>query len=115
MKPYKAEVEVTNKYSIEVHAGDETEATQHVENMEAGQIEDGGDFIETVGVEVTEIEPMEPDDEEDEVTYTEDDGEAIDTDLVALEGGTDNGVIEPEVEPEPGDTITEQEVEPEDV
>ena len=97
MKPYRAEVKVTNKYSIEVHARDETEATQHVENMDAGQIEDGGDFIEMVGVEVTDIEPMEPDDE-DEVTYTEDDGEAIDTDRLALESGTDNAVTEPEDE-----------------
>ena len=98
MKPYRAEVEVTNKYSVEVHAGDETEATQHVENMDAGQVEDGGDFIELVGVEVTDIEPMEPDDEKDEVTYTEDDGKAIDVDRLALEDGTDNAVIEPEVE-----------------
>ena len=98
MKPYKAEVEVTNKYSIEVHAGDETEAIQHVENMDAGQIEDGGDFIELVGVEVTDIESMEPDDEEDEVTHTEDDGGVIDADRLALESGTDNAVIEPEDE-----------------
>ena len=91
MKPYKAEVEVTNKYSIEVHAGDETEATQHVENMDAGQVEDGGDFIELVGVEVTDIEPMEPEDEGNEVTFTEDDREPIDTDHLALEDGTDNG------------------------
>lgn len=111
MKPYRAEVEVTNKYSVEVHAGDETEATQHVENMNAGQIEDGGDFIELVEIEVTDIEPMESDDEEDEVD--DEVGEVIDTDLVALEGGTDNAVIEQEVEPG-GEEATENVLEEEE-
>ena len=96
MKPYRAEVEVTTKYSIEVHAENETEATQHVEDMSGHQIEDGGDFIELVGVEVVDIEPMEPDDDEEDEPESYSD---LDVDIDQAE----NGVIE-------GDEISKETV-----
>ena len=64
MKPYKVEIEVTNKYSMEIHAIDETEAAQKAENLEPRAIETGGDFEEITKIEVTDIERMEREDDE---------------------------------------------------
>ena len=87
MKPYKVEATVTNRWKVEVHAESGDEAIQHVEDMTASQIEDGGDFVEVVEVVAVGVESLEPEDDEDSE----------------------------EIEPEPGDTVTGQEVEVEDV
>lgn len=66
MKAHRLEVEVTTKYIIEVHGENEAEATQTAENMDNTQIEAAGDFVESVKVEVTDIEVMYPEDEEED-------------------------------------------------
>ena len=66
MKPYKVEIEITTKYSMEIHAFDETEAIQKAENLEPRAIEMGGDFEEITKIEVTDIEEIKPEDDEDD-------------------------------------------------
>ena len=65
MKPYKLTVEVTTKHTVEVHDEDEDHATAQAEKMDNTQIENAGDFIETTKVEVTDIELVYPEDEEE--------------------------------------------------
>ena len=65
MKPYKITAEITTSWTLEVHGDDEDHATQQTEKMDSTQIENAGDFIETVKVEVTDIEMVYPEDEEE--------------------------------------------------
>jgi hypothetical protein len=65
MKPYTVTAEVTTSWTLEVHGEDEDHTTHQVEHMDSTQIENAGEFIETVKVEVTDIELVYPEDEED--------------------------------------------------
>ncbi|KKL90316.1 hypothetical protein LCGC14_1905930 [marine sediment metagenome] len=66
MKAYRVEAQVTTKWIIEVHGEDEDAAAQTAEDMDNTQIEAAGDFVESVKVEVMDIELMYSDDEEDD-------------------------------------------------
>ena len=65
MKPYKLTVEVTTKHIVEVHGENEDHATAQAEKMNHTQVENAGEYIETVKVEVTDIELVHPEDEEE--------------------------------------------------
>ena len=65
MKPYKLTVEVTTKHTVEVHGEDEDHATAQAEKMDNTQIENAGDYIRTIKVEVTDIELLYPEDYEE--------------------------------------------------
>ena len=91
MKPYKVTIDITNRFSLEVHGHDQDDVQAQAEKLSKHQIEDGGDYEEMVGVEVVDIEPLYPPDDEDEPIVQE----AI------------------EIESELGDAVTELEVEPE--
>jgi hypothetical protein len=65
MKPYKVTAELTTKHTLEVHGEDENAVTHQVEHMDSTQIENAGEFVETIKVEVTDIELVYPEDEEE--------------------------------------------------
>ena len=71
MKPYKVFLDVTNRYSVEIHGHDQNDAQAQAEKLSRHQIMDGGDFEEIVGVEVVDIEPLFPPDDEDEAVVKE--------------------------------------------
>ena len=104
MKPYQIQVEVTTKYSIEIHTNDEADATAQAEDMDLDAIEAAGDFVELVRVEVANVEAMESEDDEDaQFGEAEPNAETVaaeNTDNIAMDVGTDNDVEETEdVEP----------------
>jgi len=66
MNPYKVTIDITNRYSVEIHAEDQDDVQAQAEKLDQHQIEDGGDYEEMVGVEVVDIEPLYPPDDEDE-------------------------------------------------
>ena len=70
MKSYKVEIDITTRYTIEVHAETEIEAIQQAEDLSLSSIEDGGDFIEMVDVAVGNVKLLEPEEEEDVVRPT---------------------------------------------
>lgn len=65
MQPYKVIAQITTKWTIEVHANDKTEAQTTVEDLGQNAIEIGGDFEGLVSVEVTGVELLEVESEED--------------------------------------------------
>jgi hypothetical protein len=65
MKPYTVIAEVTTRWTLEVHGEDEVAITKQVEHMDSTQIENAGDYVETVKVEVTDLELVYPEDEEE--------------------------------------------------
>jgi hypothetical protein len=58
MLPFKIFIDVTNRYSLEIHGYDQDDAQTQAEKLSKHQIMDGGDFEEMVGVEVVDIEPL---------------------------------------------------------
>ena len=66
MKPYKVYIDITNRYSVEVHGHDQDDVQAQAEKLSKHQIEDGGDYTDVVGIEVVDIESMLPPDDEDE-------------------------------------------------
>jgi hypothetical protein len=65
MKPYTVTAEVTTRWTLVVHGEDEVAITKQVEHMDSTQIENAGDYVETVKVEATDIELVYPEDEEE--------------------------------------------------
>ena len=66
MKPYNVEIDVTTRWTVEVHAEDEDEATTQAESMSLDEIAASGDFKELVDVTVASIEKKPKEWEEDE-------------------------------------------------
>lgn len=91
MKPYTVTLEVTTRWTMEVHAENEEDAQAVAEDLELDAIENGGDFGELSSVEVMDIEVVYPEDEDEEG----DELGATDAELLHAE---DEAV---EVEPEP--------------
>lgn len=56
MKPYRVQVEVTTKWTLEVYGEDEQEAEDRAQNMDLDEIESSGDFDEITNVEVTDVQ-----------------------------------------------------------
>lgn len=56
MKPYSVEIEMTTRWTVEIHANDEDEVQQIVE--EGGFDEDDGSFKEVQSVEIINIEEI---------------------------------------------------------
>lgn len=73
MEAYKCIIDVTNRYTMEIHAEIEEDAGKQARNLDSHQIEAGGNFKETVSTEVVDIELMYPPDEEDVVIEPEQD------------------------------------------
>ena len=97
MKAYRVETEITTKWVIEVHGKDETEVTATTEGMDNTQIEAAGDFVESVKVEVVDVEMMYPEDEDQD----DEKEEFVDLDsLKASEGSSEGGSEEVESEDE---------------
>jgi hypothetical protein len=71
MKPYKVYIDVTNRYSLEIHADSQDDAEAQAEKLTFFQIEAGGNHEEAVGMEVVDIEPLFPPDDEDESVVQE--------------------------------------------
>jgi len=71
MKPYKATIDITNRYSVEIHGYDQDDVQAQAEKLSRHQIDDGGDYEEMVEVEVVDIEPLFPPDDEDEPVVQE--------------------------------------------
>lgn len=65
MKPYKLQVEVTTIWTLEVHGENENAVTEQAEKMDKVQVENAGDYLNTVKVEVMDIELVYPEDEEE--------------------------------------------------
>jgi hypothetical protein len=61
VKPYSVEIDVTMRYTIEIHANDENEAQKIAENMnpDAIDLEDG--FGELRSIETTNVEEITDD------------------------------------------------------
>jgi hypothetical protein len=62
IKPYSVEVEVTTRWTVEIHADNEDEAKEKAEELAFSEIEISGDFEETLSAEVTNIEEIINDD-----------------------------------------------------
>lgn len=65
MKPYKVTAQVTTKHTLEVHGDDENDVQAKAEKMDSTQVGNAGEYVKTVKVEVTDIELMYPEDEEE--------------------------------------------------
>ena len=68
MKTYNVEVDVTTRWTIEVHADDEDEASAQAEAMTPDEIEALGDLEGSGCVEVVSIEEKSEEWEEDDET-----------------------------------------------
>lgn len=55
MKPYSVEIDVTTRWTVEIHADSEDEAWNKAENMSADEIEEEGDFKELRPVVVNDV------------------------------------------------------------
>ena len=66
MKPYKVYIDITNRYSVEIHGHDQNDVQAQAEKLSKHQIEDGGNYEEIVGIEVVDIEPLYQEADEDE-------------------------------------------------
>lgn len=63
MKPYKVTLEITQTWTVEVHAVDEQEAEETAKNLDLDQITDGGDYGELLDVTVSDVELLLVEDE----------------------------------------------------
>ena len=81
MKPYKVYIDITNRYSVEIHGHDQDDVQAQAEKLSKCQIENGGDYEEMVGIEVVDIKPLFPPDDEDEEIVQE----AIEADSLRAE------------------------------
>lgn len=66
MKQYKVTAHVTTKYTVEVHAETEDDAQAQTEDFDHVGIGNAGEFEEFVGVEVTDVEVLHPEDHDED-------------------------------------------------
>ena len=64
MRPYKVTVDVTTRWTVEIHANDETEAQQVAEYMGTDEIEAAGDCSEVVSIEAVDVIELDRDKED---------------------------------------------------
>ena len=57
-RPYSVEIDVTTRWTVEIHADSEDEEWSKAENMSADEIEEEGDFKEELSVEVNDVEEI---------------------------------------------------------
>ena len=65
MKPYKVYIDVTNRFSLEIHGHDQDDAQAQAEKLTTFQVEHGGDYEKVIEIEVVDVEPLFPPDDED--------------------------------------------------
>jgi hypothetical protein len=61
MKPYSVEIDVTTRYTIEIHANNEEKAQEIAENMDLDEIESDANFKDLRSAEVTNVEEITDD------------------------------------------------------
>lgn len=64
MKPYEVMVEVTTRWTMEIHANDETEAQQFAEDVDTEDIEAAGDHSEVISIEAVDVIELDRDKED---------------------------------------------------
>jgi len=64
MKPYEVTVDVTTRWTMEIHANDEIEAQQFAEDVDMEDIEAAGDCSEVVSIEAVDVIELDRDKED---------------------------------------------------
>ena len=64
MKPYEVTVDVTTRWTMEIHANDETEAQQFAEDVDTEDIEAAGDCSEVISIEAVDVIELDRDKED---------------------------------------------------